>query len=138
MSLCSLLFNIWAPLHNRFLTDLSISEHLCGDTCVGKRQACLPYLWRSVFKADFEGFGPCSTIEPSPTIIIYSAPLEIPTSQGLLGYSPYWSRKDRSTIVGLVLIFMLLTNPCCKCLDRKTGTICMHGSLLIVWRRMWE
>lgn len=35
-------------------------------------------------------------------------------------------------MVGSVLIFMLLTNPCCKCLDRKMGTICMHRSLLIV------
>lgn len=95
-----------------------------------KRQPCLPFLWRSVLKADFAGFCSCSTIEANPAIIIYSAPLEIPTSQGLLGYSPYGNRKEKSIVAGSVLTFVLLTNTYWKCLDRKMGTICMHNSLL--------
>lgn len=98
-----------------------------------KRQPCLPVLWRSVFKTDLAGFYPCSPIEPSPAIIINSVPLEISPSQGLLGYSPYGSRKDKLIMAESVLIFALLTHPCCEfsCLDRKMGAICMHSGLFI-------
>lgn len=65
-------------------------------------------------------WGLAFVVEPRPAILSeYSAALETPNSQGLFGYSLDGNERDKFMAAESVLIFVLLTNHYCRCIDRK-------------------
>ena len=137
MSLCSLLLQHSGPTDNTVqVPDWSAYLRASVGVFREKRRPCLPFLWRSVFRVDFTGLCLCSTVEPSPAIIIVLCSSGDTHLTGPVWLFSVWKWETQINHCWVSPDFCV-TNQSLLQMPWQKGatflsTICRHNNLLIV------